>query len=113
MLDMEAIVRRQDQERCASITSMIRHYVARRAQVTEGHPHNAELSVAWVHAYAPDGMLIHRAIILSLFRNNGAVVVLYRFRTGGKLYRFGAARSRLALHGSPQVDRQFCVWEPS
>jgi hypothetical protein len=36
MLDMEAIVRRQDQERCASITSMIRHYVARRAQVTEG-----------------------------------------------------------------------------
>ena len=28
LLDMEAIVRRQDQERCASITSMIRHYVA-------------------------------------------------------------------------------------
>jgi hypothetical protein len=27
--------------RSASITSMIRHYVARRAQVTEGHPHNA------------------------------------------------------------------------
>src|SRR5207247_1845141 len=26
----------------ASITSMIRHYVARRAQVAEGHPHNAE-----------------------------------------------------------------------
>jgi hypothetical protein len=35
------IVRRQDQEHCASITRMIRHYVARRAQVTEGHPHNA------------------------------------------------------------------------
>jgi len=35
------IVRRQDQERCASITRMIRHYVARRAQVTEGHPHIA------------------------------------------------------------------------
>jgi hypothetical protein len=28
--------------RSASITSIIRHYVARRAQVTEGHPHNAE-----------------------------------------------------------------------
>jgi hypothetical protein len=41
---MEVIVRRQDQERCASITCMIRHYVARRAQVTEGHPHNAENS---------------------------------------------------------------------
>jgi hypothetical protein len=39
-------VRRQDQEHCASITSMIRHYVARRAQVTEGHPHNAELSAS-------------------------------------------------------------------
>jgi hypothetical protein len=24
-----------------AITSMIRHFVARRAQVTEGHPHNA------------------------------------------------------------------------
>src|SRR5712691_790032 len=40
MLDMEVIVRRQDLEHCASITCMIRHYVARRAQVTEGHPHN-------------------------------------------------------------------------
>ena len=37
----EVIVRRQDQEHCASITRMIRHYVARRAQVTERHPHNA------------------------------------------------------------------------
>jgi hypothetical protein len=27
--------------RSASITSMIRHYVARRAKLTEGHPHNA------------------------------------------------------------------------
>jgi hypothetical protein len=43
MLDMEVIVRRQDQHHCASITCMIRHYLARRAQVTEGHPHNAEL----------------------------------------------------------------------
>jgi hypothetical protein len=42
MVDMEVIVRHQDQERCASITCMIRHYVARRAQVTEGHPHNAD-----------------------------------------------------------------------
>jgi hypothetical protein len=38
----EVIARRQDQEHCASITCMIRHYVARRAQVTERHPHNAE-----------------------------------------------------------------------
>jgi hypothetical protein len=42
VFDMQVIVRRQDQEHCASITCMIRHYVARRAQVTEGHPHNAE-----------------------------------------------------------------------
>jgi hypothetical protein len=39
LLDMEVIVRCQDQERCASITCMIRHYVARRAQVIEDHPH--------------------------------------------------------------------------
>jgi hypothetical protein len=43
MLDMEVIVRRQDQEHCASITCMIRHYVARRAQVIEDHPHNAAM----------------------------------------------------------------------
>jgi hypothetical protein len=42
LLDMEVIVRRQDHARCASITCMIRHYVARRAQVIEDHPHNAE-----------------------------------------------------------------------
>jgi hypothetical protein len=41
----KVIVRRQDHEHCASITCMIRHYVARRAQVTEGHPHNADDSV--------------------------------------------------------------------
>jgi hypothetical protein len=41
---MEVIVRLQDQEHCASITCMIRHYVARRAKVTEGHPHNAAYS---------------------------------------------------------------------
>jgi predicted nucleic acid-binding protein len=42
LLDMEVIVRRQGQEHCASITCMIRHYVARRAQVIEDHPHNAD-----------------------------------------------------------------------
>jgi hypothetical protein len=41
LFDMEVIVRRQGRERCASITCMIRHYVARRAQVIEDHPHNA------------------------------------------------------------------------
>jgi len=45
MVDKEVIVRRQDRVHCASITCMIRHYVARRAQVTEGHPHNAADSV--------------------------------------------------------------------
>jgi hypothetical protein len=42
MLDMEVVARRQDQECRASITCMIRHYVARRVQVIEGHPHNAD-----------------------------------------------------------------------
>jgi hypothetical protein len=46
LVDMEVIVRRQDQEHCASITCMIRHYVARRAQVIEDHPHNAESSTS-------------------------------------------------------------------
>jgi len=41
MVDMEVIVRRQDRDYCASITCMIRHYVARRAEVIEDHPHNA------------------------------------------------------------------------
>jgi hypothetical protein len=41
MFDMEVIVGRQNQEPCASITCMIRHYVARRAKVIEDHPHNA------------------------------------------------------------------------
>jgi hypothetical protein len=43
LLDMEVIMRRQNQEHCASITCMIRHYVARRAKVIEDHPHNAEI----------------------------------------------------------------------
>jgi hypothetical protein len=46
LVDMEVIVRRQDRVHCASITSMIRHYVARRAEVIEDHPHNAEMSVS-------------------------------------------------------------------
>jgi hypothetical protein len=44
MFDMEVIVRRQNQEHCASITCMIRYYVARRAKVIEDHPHNAAVS---------------------------------------------------------------------
>jgi hypothetical protein len=42
MVDMEVIVRRQDHEHCASITCMIRHYVARRAKVIFDHSHNAD-----------------------------------------------------------------------
>jgi len=42
MVDMQVIVRRQDQKLCASITCMIRHYVARRAKVIFDHPHNAD-----------------------------------------------------------------------
>ena len=41
---MQVIVRRQDQKLCASITCMIRHYVARRAKVIFDHPHNAAYS---------------------------------------------------------------------
>ena len=40
-------MRHQDQGDYASITCMIRHYVARRAQVTEGHPHNADVRTFW------------------------------------------------------------------
>jgi hypothetical protein len=47
MFDMEVIVRRQNQEHCASITCMIRHYVARRAKVIEDHPHNADERVPY------------------------------------------------------------------
>jgi hypothetical protein len=46
----EVIVRRQDQEHCASITRMIRHYVARRAKVTESHPHNAAMRYVGLRA---------------------------------------------------------------
>jgi hypothetical protein len=44
LVDMQVIVRRQGQKLCASITCMIRHYVARRAKVTFDHPHNADVS---------------------------------------------------------------------
>jgi hypothetical protein len=53
MLDMEVIVRRQNQEHCASITCMIRHYVARRAKVIEDHPHNADVRAS------PKRILMH------------------------------------------------------
>jgi hypothetical protein len=42
LVDMQVIVRRQNQKLCASITCMIRHYVARRAKVIFDHPHNAD-----------------------------------------------------------------------
>jgi len=53
MFDMEVIVRRQDHPSCASITCMIRHYVARRAQVIEDHPHNAADSAFHKCAHMP------------------------------------------------------------
>ena len=46
LLDMEVIVRHQDQGHCASITRMIRRYVARRAKVIFDHPHNAALGAS-------------------------------------------------------------------
>ena len=39
----------------ASITSMIRHYVARRAQVTEGHPRTLSDEMSAVHALVRRG----------------------------------------------------------
>jgi hypothetical protein len=44
MFDMEVIVRREDRKHWASITCMIRHYVAWRAKLIFDHTHNAELS---------------------------------------------------------------------
>jgi hypothetical protein len=43
MVDMQVIVRLQNQVHCASITCMIRHYVARRAKVIFDHPHNGAI----------------------------------------------------------------------
>ena len=42
--------------RSASITYMIRHYVARRAQVTGGHPHNATMRVQRVDSVSQNRM---------------------------------------------------------
>jgi hypothetical protein len=42
VFDMEVIARLQNSGLCASITCMIRHYVARRAKVIFDHPPNAE-----------------------------------------------------------------------
>jgi hypothetical protein len=44
---MEVIVRLQDSNLCASITCMIRHYVARRTMVIFDHPHNADVRANW------------------------------------------------------------------
>jgi hypothetical protein len=41
-------LRREDREHCASITCVIRHYVARRAKVIFDHPHNAADRSGWV-----------------------------------------------------------------
>src|SRR5207245_512801 len=53
LVDMEVIVRRQDHPRYASITCMIRHYVARRAQVIEDHPHNAAMRYVGTNEHPP------------------------------------------------------------
>src|SRR5258708_8593871 len=46
---MQVIARLQDLAHCASITYMIRHYVARRAKVIFDHPHDAEDSMSRLH----------------------------------------------------------------
>ena len=51
---MHVIVKRQDQKLCASITCMIRHYVARRAKVIEDHPHNAAIRASTVADHLAD-----------------------------------------------------------
>ena len=62
MVDMEVIVRRQDQEHSASITCMIRHYVARRAKVIFDHPHNAEMSACPTRTYPATVCLLNLSI---------------------------------------------------
>src|SRR6266487_1197975 len=60
LVDMQVIVRRQDQKLCASITCMIRHYVARRAKVIFDHPHNAESSASRAaHKNADQHIVLH------------------------------------------------------
>src|SRR5215472_70891 len=66
MFDMEVIVRRQGREHCASITCMIRHYVARRAKVIEDHPHNADERTTVPVDTAEGGRVVRLAHLLRL-----------------------------------------------
>jgi hypothetical protein len=45
MFDMPVIARFRDQEHCASITGMIRHYAEPEGRVIFDHRHNAEMSI--------------------------------------------------------------------
>ncbi len=60
-------MRRQDREHCASITCMIRHYVARRAKVIEDHPHNAEKRMGSVRQPTHADMPSDDAAVTALF----------------------------------------------
>jgi hypothetical protein len=76
MFDMEVIVRRQNQEHCASITCMIRHYVARRAKVIEDHPHNAESSAhACPHSDTRLRIPMHEGGIGAITINGEAIAI--------------------------------------
>ena len=57
-------MRLQNQGHCASITCMIRHYVARRAKVIEDHPHNADARI--VRRPVPAGPLPVQATLRSV-----------------------------------------------
>jgi hypothetical protein len=86
-------VRHQDHEHCASITCMIRHYVARRAQVSEAHPHNAENSaLSNTHSYVLTCMLTH---VLRLGRNSPECVA----------WRCPCAQGRSQIADSARVGR--------
>src|SRR5215472_3513181 len=89
MVDMEVIVRRQDRKHCASITCMIRHYVARRAQVIEDHPHNAD----------------ERAYELQTERNS-----LRQLHCGGAIGEYWASGS--LQHKSPTINLERPATEP-
>jgi transposase len=101
MLDMEMIVRRQNQEHCASITCMIRHYVARRAKVIEDHPHNAAMSVGSyesgydhsVVAQWPSGATPHR----SMASDRAALTWAWPALTD--IHHQGFAPGRMSDHG--------------
>jgi hypothetical protein len=45
MLDMRGDGEAPRQEHCASVIRMIRHYVVRKAKMTDGYPHNADADV--------------------------------------------------------------------